>query len=77
MVEEDVIHRAVQLIGKYDLPVRLRDDLPVESLMAAARKDKKARAGSLRYIALERIGQAVTIDNVPEDVVEKLWSSVL
>ncbi|MEX0324686.1 MAG: 3-dehydroquinate synthase [Puniceicoccaceae bacterium] len=76
MVDAEVADRTVRLLQKYDLPVSLRESLDVDSLLAAARKDKKARAGQLRYVALERIGKAVTTEAVTEDVVAGLWSTV-
>ena len=60
---------------KYDLPVRLTDSLPLEELLAAARKDKKARAGKLRYVAMKSLGKAVTRENISEDRIQKLWLS--
>jgi 3-dehydroquinate synthase len=76
MVDQGVADRTAALIAKYDLPESLHEPLPVESLMAAARKDKKARAGVLRYVALEQIGKAVTLDTVTEEQVAPLWDSV-
>ncbi|MEX0329878.1 MAG: 3-dehydroquinate synthase [Puniceicoccaceae bacterium] len=76
MVEAEVADRTIRLLERYGLPVRLSEPLAVEELLAAARKDKKARAGQLRYIALERIGNAVTVDTVTEDLVADLWSTV-
>ena len=76
MVDASVAGRIVALLQKYDLPVCLREPLDVEILLAAARKDKKARAGLLRYVALERIGKAVTTESVTEELVAGLWSTV-
>ena len=75
LMEESVVERVSALIGKYDLPVHLRDTLPLEELLAAARKDKKARAGKLRYVAMKALGQAVTREGISEDLVKKLWLS--
>ena len=76
MVEAGVARRAAALLEKYALPVKLRQPLPVDSLLAAAAKDKKARAGRLRYVALECIGKAVTVEDVEEALVRGLWEGL-
>ena len=76
LVDDSATERTMALLEKYDLPVRLREPLSLDSLMAAARKDKKARAGVLRYVVLERIGKAATCDTVRETVVRDLWTTV-
>jgi 3-dehydroquinate synthase len=76
LVDESVPGKAASLIQKYDLPVELAEALPLDELLAAARKDKKARAGNLRYVAIERIGKAITVENVDEQQVVPLWLSV-
>jgi 3-dehydroquinate synthase len=53
------------------LPVRLTKPLAVEDLLAAMRRDKKTRSGSLRFIVMHQLGTAVTQDNVPEPSVRK------
>ena len=55
------------------LPVRLARPLPVDKLMDAMRKDKKVRGGTLRFVVLNRVGEAATRDGVPAELVEKLW----
>jgi 3-dehydroquinate synthase len=72
-VDAAVCRRVEALLEKYDLPARLRAPLAVEDLMAAIGKDKKARAGETRFVALERIGRAVTVAGVDEAVVAALW----
>ena len=61
------------LLRRYDLPVQLREGLPVEDLLAAARKDKKARAGRMRYVTLADFGKAVVVEGVEESLVRELW----
>ncbi|MEX0323489.1 MAG: 3-dehydroquinate synthase [Puniceicoccaceae bacterium] len=76
LVDASVPEKATVLIRKYDLPVELAEPLALEGLLAAARKDKKARAGKLRYVALERIGKAITVEDVDEQQVVPLWKGV-
>lgn len=65
--------RVGNLLRRYDLPTRLRAPLPLEELLAASRRDKKIRAGRLRYVVLEEFGTAVVAGNVEEAVVRELW----
>ncbi|MGC9452498.1 MAG: 3-dehydroquinate synthase [Oceanipulchritudo sp.] len=73
MVDRSVAERTSALLAKYDLPTRLQETLPLEDLLAAARKDKKARAGRMLHVTLSRIGKAVTTEGVEEDVLRALW----
>ena len=56
------------LLTALGLPTRLRAPLPVERLIAAARRDKKARGGSLRFVLARRLGE-VEVRAVPEAAV--------
>ena len=40
------------------------------------RKDKKVRAGKLRFVVLLRIGEAVTEDEVDVNLVSTVWDEV-
>jgi len=76
-VDSPVVDRVKALLNKYNLPVSLSRELPLQDLLAAARKDKKARAGKMRYVAMRSLGDAITVDGVDEDLVRKLWQSVV
>jgi len=73
-VDGSLAGRTVRLLEKYGLPVRLREPLPLEKLLAAAGRDKKARSGRMRYVALERIGKAITVENVDAGLVARLFT---
>lgn len=51
------------------LPTRLHSPLASDALVAAMGKDKKNRAGALRFVVLRALGTAVTRDDVPESAV--------
>ncbi|WP_309386522.1 3-dehydroquinate synthase [Cerasicoccus frondis] len=62
--------------------VAIMDDCPedmpappvsIDRLMAAMMRDKKVKAGKLRFVAMESIGQAVTVNEVDESLVRQLW----
>lgn len=57
------------LLALNALPTRLRAPLPAEALLAAMRQDKKVRAGTVRFVVLRSLGEAVTRDDVPEAAV--------
>ena len=75
ILDQTQVDRVIHVVKKYDLPDVLREPLPLEALIEAARKDKKARAGKLKYVAMESMGRAVTRDDVTEDLVRELWLS--
>ncbi len=54
-------------VRAHDLPDRLRAPLPLAPMLAAMKRDKKVRAGKLRFVLLQGVGTAVTADDVPED----------
>ncbi|MGD0059655.1 MAG: 3-dehydroquinate synthase [Verrucomicrobiia bacterium] len=56
--------RLSDLIAASGLPTRLGGSFKVEQLLAAARLDKKARNGRLRFVLLKRLGEAVVSDAV-------------
>ena len=58
------------------LPVRLRKKLSLAKLLAAMKLDKKVRNGKLRFVALRAIGQAETVEDVPEKTIRELWRQV-
>ena len=44
--------------------------------MAAMARDKKVRAGLPRFVVMERIGEAVTRDDVPVALAEECFRSI-
>ena len=67
------VARVERVVAACGLPVRLRKRLAAEKLLAAMKLDKKVRGGKLRFIALRAIGEAETVDDVPEKIVRELW----
>ncbi|HEY9250531.1 MAG TPA: 3-dehydroquinate synthase, partial [Rariglobus sp.] len=58
------------------LPVRLREPLPLGPLMAAMARDKKVRAGALRFVVLESVGSAATRGGVDPALAEASFREV-
>ncbi|MFO7724673.1 MAG: 3-dehydroquinate synthase [Oceanipulchritudo sp.] len=75
-VDANLPGRVEALLEAYDLPVSLKKPLGVEALLTAARKDKKARSGRMRYILLEEAGKAVVAEGIHETRVAGLWEQV-
>jgi len=58
------VARVERVVAAHALPVRLRSPLPVTELQAAMSRDKKVRAGGLRFVVLKGLGEAATQGNV-------------
>jgi 3-dehydroquinate synthetase len=76
LLGEDDYQRQQSLLRKFELP-EAAPGLNVEAVLAATLSDKKVRDGSVRWVLLEGLGNAVTRDNVPDDVVRRAVESVL
>jgi 3-dehydroquinate synthetase len=63
-------------VAAHGLPDRLRAAIPVAALAAAMARDKKARSGSLRFVLLKSIGEAVVVAGIPQKRVETAWREV-
>lgn len=69
-LEEAEVSRIMQTVAAYGLPVSLREPLDRGALHAAMRGDKKNRDGAIRFVALESIGKAVTVDGVNRSMID-------
>jgi 3-dehydroquinate synthase len=56
--------------------VRLARPLPWGDLLAAMQRDKKVRAGGLRFVVLAAVGTAATRSEVPLPLVEEAFRAV-
>ena len=72
-ISDNDLETVRDLVETTGLPVSLHSPLPVDALVAAMKRDKKVRAGRLRLVLLERIGQAVTRDGADEAELRELW----
>ena len=54
------VARIEAVLVAHALPVHLRSPLPLASLLAAMARDKKVRAGALRFVVLKTLGLAAT-----------------
>lgn len=70
------VARIERVVAAHALPVRLRAPLPLAALEAAMARDKKVRAGGLRFVVLRALGEAVTRGEVPSALAEASWREV-
>lgn len=70
------VARVDRVVAAHDLPVRLRAPLPYADLHAAMGRDKKVRAGGLRFVVLRRLGEAATDGSVPPELAEASFREV-
>jgi 3-dehydroquinate synthase len=72
----DEVARVEQVVAAHALPTRLRAPLPYGDLLAAMTRDKKARAGGLRFVVLKRLGEAATQGGISPELVEASFREV-
>ena len=70
------VARVERVIAAHALPVRLRAPLAYGELHAAMTRDKKVRAGGLRFVVLPRLGEAATQGDIAPSLVESSFREV-
>ena len=65
MVDDDFVARQQACCAAYGLPTAWAD-LPVEDAVVAMRKDKKARAGTMKFIVPEGMGKVLQRTDITE-----------
>jgi 3-dehydroquinate synthase len=73
LISEADVARIEGLVDAYQLPVRLREPLPVAALQAATTRDKKNRADGARFVVMNSLGAAATRSGIPVATVEAVW----
>jgi 3-dehydroquinate synthase len=53
-------------LAAFGLPLALTPDLDTETLLAAARRDKKFAEGQIRYVLSPKLGEAFVAEDVTE-----------
>lgn len=67
------VGRVEAVVAAHGLPTRLRAPLASPDLLAAMSRDKKVRAGRLRFVVLEALGRAATRDDVDPARAGAVW----
>ena len=73
MVTDDDVVRHERILARFALPVRMGEEKE-DDIVAQLHRDKKALAGKLRLVLLDRIGHAVVRDDVPEETIRRAIS---
>lgn len=76
LIDGREVARVEAVLTAHDLPVRLREPIAGDALLAAMASDKKVRAGRLRFVVMEAVGRTVTRDDIESSMVAKIWSDV-
>ncbi len=67
-VEVPSLHRKV--LQKYGLPTYW-DEVPIEEVLQAMQRDKKTKAGKLRFILPRKIGEVAIVADVSEELIRQ------
>ncbi|WP_414661977.1 3-dehydroquinate synthase [Horticoccus sp. 23ND18S-11] len=70
------VARVERVVAAHRLPVRLNTPLAWSDLLAAMTRDKKVRAGGLRFVVMKSLGGAATQSDVPLAHVEASFREV-
>lgn len=70
------VARVERTVVAHGLPVQLRAPLPWDALLAAMARDKKVRAGGLRFVVLRSLGEAATQGGIDTTLVERVFREV-
>jgi 3-dehydroquinate synthase len=73
LIPADAIGRIERTLAAHQLPIRLREPLPVAALQAATTRDKKNRADGVRFVVMNALGAAATRGGIPPATVEAVW----
>jgi 3-dehydroquinate synthase len=72
-VDASVVQRTEALLQHYQLPTALRAPLEIQDLLQTMARDKKVRAGKLKFVVLQKLGSAITKDGISQELVADLW----
>ena len=75
-IDDAAVARIDAVLAAHALPVKLREPLPLGPLMAAMARDKKVRAGALRFVVLKSLGTAATQGGIAPALAEASFREV-
>lgn len=76
LIGADDVARVEAVLAVHGLPTRLRAPLAVADLQAAMARDKKVRAGGLRFVVLHSLGVAATQAGIDPALATASWAEV-
>ncbi len=75
-IESADVGLAISAIEGLRLPTHLRNPLRIDDLYQAMTRDKKVKAGVIRFVVMKSIGQAATIESADAELVREIWRTV-
>jgi 3-dehydroquinate synthase len=72
----ELVGQVEAVLAAHGLPTRLSEPLPRAELLAAMARDKKVRAGRLRFVISPRPGEAVTLDYVDPALADEIFATL-
>jgi 3-dehydroquinate synthase len=75
-ISENDVTRIVSVLRAHQLPTGLSAPLPYAKLHEAMLRDKKARAGGLRFVVMKQLGRAATQSDIPPELVQRSFCAV-
>lgn len=75
-IDGESVARIERVLAAHQLPVQLKEPLPLERLITAMGRDKKVRAGVLRFVILRKIGQAETHGTINPALAEAAFREI-
>ena len=76
MITEEVVRRQRRLLERFNLPIEAPEVDP-QAILQAMTLDKKTEGGSIKWVLLEGIGNAVVSRDVPYELVEQTVRGLL
>ena len=76
LIDGGLVPAIESVLAAHHLPTALREPIEINALMQAMTRDKKVRAGKLRFVVMEAMGRAATAETIDESLVRTVWSEV-
>ncbi len=70
------VERVERVLRAHQLPIALREPLALAQLTAAMGRDKKVRAGRLRFVVMRQLGEAITQGDIDPALAEAAFLEV-
>jgi 3-dehydroquinate synthase len=76
LVDADLTRRQIRLLEAFDLPTAPKR-WPIDDLIATMKTDKKAVAGTMRFVLPTRLGEVAVFSDIPESTVRETLESLM
>lgn len=76
-IDDALCTRVAQLLQAFDLPVRLKEEAPVDELVRTMAFDKKVAEGTIRLVLVRGLGDVVVVDDATDAELRAGWAAVM